>query len=314
MSFLGGFSDNVNRDGQARLPEWIAMEKINLAGLHEMKQRLRESRLNSVCEEARCPNQTRCFEKGTATFLLLGDICTRECRFCSISHGTPLQPDPGEPPSIAERVVALGIKFAVLTSVTRDDLPDGGASHFADTVRAVKEKGAKVEVLVPDFGGNLEAVARVVAAGPTVFNHNLETVPALYTKVRPGADYGRSLAVLAEAKRVGNACFGTDFCTKSGLMLGFGETEDQLKSVFGDLASASTGILTLGQYLRPTKGQLAVREYVHPDQFARLADLARKMGIDTVYSGPFVRSSYNAGEMAQAKLRPEAEQQHGDIL
>jgi lipoic acid synthetase len=192
----------------------------------------------------------------------------------------------------------MGLSFAVLTSVTRDDLPDGGASHFAATVRAIREKGVKVEILVPDFQGNLESVASVVSSGPTVFNHNLETVPALYGRVRPGADYGRSLKVLSEAKRIGRACFDSDFRTKSGLMLGLGETEEQLMRVFKDLSLAGVDILTLGQYLRPTRRQLPVHEYIHPDRFAELAELAKRQGIPTVYSGPFVRSSFNAEEVA----------------
>jgi lipoic acid synthetase len=198
----------------------------------------------------------------------------------------------------AEQIVAMGIKYAVLTSVTRDDLPDGGAAHFAATIKAIKEKGVKVEVLVPDFQGNLEAVAKVVSSGPSIFNHNLETVPELYSQVRSGANYRRSLDVLLEAKRIGNACFGEEFRTKSGLMLGLGETEDQLVTVFKDLSEADVDILTLGQYLRPTRHQLPVREYIHPDRFDELSELAKKQGILTVYSGPLVRSSFNAEEVA----------------
>jgi lipoic acid synthetase len=198
----------------------------------------------------------------------------------------------------------MGLKYAVLTSVTRDDLPDGGAAHFAATIKAIKEKGAKVEVLVPDFQGNLEAVARIVSAGPQVFNHNLETVPELYIQVRPGANYRRSLEVLREAKHIGNACFGEEFRTKSGLMLGLGETENQLVTVFKDLAKADVDILTLGQYLRPTRHQLFVREYIHPDMFDELSELAKKQGIPTVYSGPLVRSSFNAEEVA--RLTPQS--------
>jgi lipoic acid synthetase len=190
----------------------------------------------------------------------------------------------------------MGLKFAVLTSVTRDDLADGGAAHFAASIRAVKGKGAKVEVLVPDFQGAPEAVARVVAAGPAVFNHNLETVPDLYPSVRSKADYGRSLKILAEAKRIGGALFGEDFRTKSGLMLGLGETEDQLLEVFKDLAGANVNILTLGQYLRPTRLQLPVREYIRPEIFDRLADKARDLGIGTVFASPLIRSSFSAEE------------------
>ena len=295
----------------ARLPEWIAGQRIKLADLHEMKRGLRAGGLHTVCEEARCPNRAHCFGRGTATFLLMGEACTRDCGFCSIAHGKPLPPDPAEPGEVAAKVASLGIKYAVLTSVTRDDLPDGGAAHFAAAIRAVGGAGALVEVLVPDFGGDLAAVAAVVAAVPCVFNHNLETVPELYPRVRPGADYGRSLKVLVEAKRLGGGqgagatggATGTGpgpaMGTKSGLMLGFGETGDQLARVFDDLAAVGVDILTLGQYLRPTRWQLPVHEYVHPDRFAELADVARARGVPTVFSGPLVRSSYHAGELAE---------------
>jgi lipoic acid synthetase len=286
-------------DNYVRLPAWIAKERIKLSELHSIKKSLRESRLHTVCEEARCPNRAHCFQHGTATFLLMGSACTRACGFCAIAHGVPPPLDQNEPRATAERVAAMGLKYAVLTSVTRDDLPDGGAAHFAATIKAIKDRGAKVEVLVPDFQGNLDAVARVTTAGPMVFNHNLETVPDLYSQVRHGANYRRSLDVLREAKRIGNACFGDDFRTKSGLMLGLGETEGQLLAVFKDLADANVDILTLGQYLRPTKRQLPVHEYIHPDRFEELAGLAKVQGIPTVYSGPLVRSSFNAEEVSR---------------
>ena len=206
--------------------------------------------------------------------------------------------DPKEPMEIADRVLALGLKYAVLTSVTRDDLADGGAEHFAAAIKAVRGAGAKAEVLVPDFQGNMDSVATAVSAAPTVFGHNLETVPGLYPQVRPAADYKRSLMVLSEAKRLGQAIFGTGFRTKSGLMLGFGETTEQLLKAFSDLAAAGTDILTLGQYLRPTRRQLPVREYICPDMFAELAELAKGTGIPVVHSGPLVRSSYHAEEVA----------------
>jgi lipoic acid synthetase len=282
--------------GHKRLPPWIAKERAKLSELHAMKAGLRAGGLHTVCEEARCPNRARCFGRGAAAFLLMGGVCTRDCGFCAVAHGKPKLPDPGEPIKVAKQVEAMGLKFAVLTSVTRDDPADGGAAHFAASLRAVKTKGATVEVLVPDFQGDLEAVARVVAAGPAVFNHNLETVPDLYPIARSKADYGRSLKVLAEAKRLGGAIFGEDFCTKSGLMLGLGETEGQLTEVFRDLARGGVDIITLGQYLRPTRRQLPVREYIHPDTFDRLGDLAKDMGIRTAFSGPLIRSSFNAEE------------------
>ena len=299
---MGRYSKNAGRevlDGHVRLPDWIAKERVNLSELHGMKQALRQSRLHTVCEEARCPNRAHCFQHGTATFLLMGDTCTRACGFCAIATGTPLPPDPNEANEVAERVASAGLSYAVLTSVTRDDLPDGGAAQFAAAVKAIKAKGVKVEVLIPDFQGDMEAVAKVVSSGPAVFNHNLETVPDLYPQVRPGADYERSLKVLSEAKRIGAACFGADFRTKSGLMLGLGETEAQLVCVFSDLVQAGIDILTLGQYLRPTRRQLPVREYIHPGRFDELAELAKGLGIAMVFSGPLIRSSYNAEDVSK---------------
>jgi len=296
---MGRFSEEAGYkalDGHLRLPPWIAKERAALSELHAMKAGLRKRGLHTVCEEARCPNRANCFGRGAAAFLLMGSVCTRDCGFCAVAHGRPRPPDPGEPIKVARQVEAMGLKYAVLTSVTRDDLADGGAAHFAAAIKAVKERGALVEVLVPDFQGNLDAVARVVGAGPAVFNHNLETVPDLYPSVRSKADYGRSLMVLAKAKRIGGAIFGDDFRTKSGLMLGLGETEDQLTAVFKDLAVAGVDILTLGQYLRPTRRQLPVREYVHPDTFDRLGEKAREIGIGTVFSGPLIRSSFSAEE------------------
>jgi len=287
-------------EGHPRLPPWIVQEKVNLADLHAMKTGLRESELHTVCEEARCPNRTHCFSHGTATFLLMGDTCTRACGFCSIRNGRPLPLNPLEPEETAQRVAALGLQFAVLTSVNRDDLEDGGAAHFARTIRAIRRvnPGVGVEVLTPDFMGNLDAVAEVVAAGPAVFNHNTETVPSLYPEVRPAGRFPRTLAVLAEARRLGSALFGPEFRTKSGLMLGLGETEAELLEVFAALVEAGVDILTLGQYLRPTRHQLPVKSYVHPDTFAELGRKAKALGFRTVYAGPLVRSSFNAHEVS----------------
>ncbi len=283
-----------------RLPDWIAKERVNLRDLHGMKVGLRESELHTVCEEARCPNRAHCFSHGTATFLLMGDVCTRACGFCSIASGRPRALDPREPEETASRVEALGLKYAVLTSVNRDDLPDGGAAHFAATVSAIRRRcpGTQVEVLTPDFLGDLEAVSRVVASGPAVFNHNTETVPELYPAVRPAGRLGRSLAVLRHAKDLGTSLFGEGFRTKSGLMLGLGETEDQLLAVFEALAAAGVDILTLGQYLRPTRHQLPVARYVPPGEFEALGRRAKAYGFRTVYAGPLVRSSFNAFEVA----------------
>jgi len=287
-------------EGHPRLPEWIVKEPLRLADLHAMKRGLRESALHTVCEEARCPNRAHCFSHGTATFLLMGDTCTRACGFCSIASGKPLALDPREPEEIAARVAALGLRFAVLTSVNRDDLADGGAAHFAATVRAIRRRspGTGVEVLTPDFCGDLEAVTAVVASGPAVFNHNIETVPSLYPEVRPAGRFGRSLAVLRHAKTTGRALVGEGFRTKSGLMLGLGETEAELVEVFAALVAAEVDILTLGQYLRPTRHQLPVRRYVPPAEFEALGRRARQLGFRTVYAGPLVRSSFNAFEVA----------------
>jgi lipoic acid synthetase len=290
-------------EGHPRLPEWITKERVKLADLHGMKKDLRDSNLHTVCEEARCPNRTHCFTQGTATFLLMGDTCTRACGFCSIQSGKPQSLNPGEPQETAERVAAMALRFAVLTSVNRDDLPDGGAAHFAETIRAIHHRnpGVGVEVLVPDFMGDLEAVARVVAAGPAVFNHNAETVPSLYPEVRPAGRFERTVRVLAHAKELGTALFGSAFRTKSGLMLGLGETEQELMTTFEALARTGVDILTLGQYLRPTRHQLPVRRYVHPDEFAALGAKAKAFGFATVYAGPLVRSSFNAHEVAEMR-------------
>ncbi len=288
-------------EGHVRLPEWITRDRVKLSDLHGMKTGLRESGLHTVCEEARCPNRSHCFTHGTATFLLMGDTCTRACGFCSIKSGKPNLLNPHEPEETAARVLELNLKFAVLTSVNRDDLPDGGAAHFAETIRVIRRQcpGVGVEVLVPDFLGDLEAVATVVAAGPTVFNHNTETVPSLYSVVRPAARFERSLAVLREAKRLGTALFGEEFRIKSGLMLGLGETEPELMETFAALVEVGVDILTLGQYLRPTRHQLPVKAYIHPDDFAELGRKAKALGFRTVYAGPLVRSSFNAHEVSQ---------------
>jgi lipoic acid synthetase len=298
------FSKRAGREvleGHPRLPEWITKERVKLRDLHGMKKDLRDSHLHTVCEEARCPNRSHCFTQGTATFLLMGGICTRACGFCSIQSGKPLALDPREPQETAERVAAMALRFAVLTSVNRDDLPDGGAGHFAETILAIRHRnpGVGVEVLVPDFLGDREAVARVVAAGPAVFNHNAETVPSLYNVVRPAGRFDRTLDVLAHAKALGSALYGPDFRTKSGLMLGLGETEAELRTTFAALAGAGVDILTLGQYLRPTRHQLPVKRYVPPEEFTTLGELAKTFGFKTVYAGPLVRSSFNAHEVAE---------------
>jgi lipoic acid synthetase len=248
-------------------------------------------KLNTVCQEAQCPNIGECWGHGTATFMLMGDVCTRNCRFCAVSHGRMVELDPDEPRRVAEAAHKMGLSHIVVTSVNRDDLPDGGAAHFAATVQSLKElnPSCTIEVLTPDFQGNEEAVAIVARSPIEIYNHNTETVPRLYKKVRPGAKYERSLRVLEKAKEV-----RADLKTKTGLMLGLGETYEELLAVFGDLRAVHCDILTLGQYLRPSKEQLPVERYVHPDEFAALRAEALNLGFRHVEAGPLVRSSYHA--------------------
>lgn len=250
--------------------------------------------LSTVCREAKCPNRGECYASGTATFLIAGDVCTRGCRFCAVESRRPAPLDPGEPQRVAEAVEAMGLRHAVITMVTRDDLADGAAAHVVATIEAVRARtpGVAVEVLVSDFGGEGTSVDAVADARPDVFNHNVETVPRLYETVRPGADYRRSLAVLARAgERV------PSMPTKSGLMLGLGETHDEVVEVMRDLREAGVGLLTLGQYLRPSAAHLPVAAFIEPDEFAGLARIGRHLGFSGVASAPFVRSSYHAAEL-----------------
>jgi len=254
---------------------------------------LRELRLETVCENARCPNRPECYSRRTATFMVLGNVCTRPCGFCSVPRGEPLHVEDDEPERVAEAAARLGLRHVVITSVTRDDLADGGADHFSRCIQAVRARtGAAVEVLTPDFLGDTAAIDRVVAARPDVYNHNLETVPRLYRKVRGRADYQRSLDLLARVKKQ-----APDIVTKSGLMLGLGETTEELLDTLADLRAASCDMLTLGQYLAPTLKHIPVVRYVPPEEFDALGVLARTLGFRQVASGPFVRSSYHAGEM-----------------
>ena len=284
----------------ARPPEWIRERKLRLADLHEIKSVMRANGLHTVCEEARCPNRGECFARGTATFLLLGDVCTRACGFCDIANGKPRPVDPGEPWRVRAAVERMGLSFVVLTSVDRDDLPDGGAAHFADTIRAVRtlEPVPGVEVLTPDFLGRLESLETVLAAKPDVFNHNVETVPRLYRQVRRGARLERSLGLLAAARRM-----APEMTTKSGFMLGLGEREDEVRALLEALREAGVDIVTIGQYLRPSSENLPVVEYVHPDVFERYRLAGESLGFRHVFAGPFVRSSYRAEEALAAAGR-----------
>ncbi len=279
-----------------RMPEWMKRPIAREGSYDSVKELMERLKLHTVCQSAKCPNQGECFASGTATFLIMGDACTRGCRFCAVETRQPAPLDPEEPARLAEAVLALRIKHAVITTVTRDDLPDGGAAHFVAVIAAVRDAspGTRIEVLTSDFGGRLESVDTVADALPDVFNHNLETVPRLYADVRPGAGYERSLAVLARVKER-----HPDMPAKSGLMLGLGETHDEVVSVMRDLRYAGCDMLTLGQYLRPSAKHLPVTEFVTPEEFDALAAEADALGFSAVASAPFVRSSYHAGEMAE---------------
>ncbi len=273
----------------ARLPHWLQRRIPVLGECSPIESIVRGNNLHTVCREALCPNRTECYSKRRATFLILGGVCTRGCRFCAISRGAPLPPDPDEPMRIMESVHLMGLENVVVTSVTRDDLADGGARAFADTVREIKRlpKPPVVEVLVPDFGGSIESLATVLAAGPEVFAHNIETVRRLYAKARRGADYDRSLFMLSEAKRI-----RPEAITKSSLILGLGETTEEVLEAFRDLRSSSVDCLTVGQYLRPGIAQIPVRSYIPPERFDWFRDEALALGFRDVAAGPLVRSSY----------------------
>ena len=274
-----------------RHPDWLKVRAPGGPGFTETAATVRELGLHTVCQEARCPNVGECWGHRTATFMLLGDVCTRNCGFCAVAHGRPRLVDADEPRRVAEGVARLGLRHVVVTSVDRDDLPDGGAAHFAATARAIKAvlPACRIEVLVPDFKGRSDSVAEVARAPIDVFNHNLETVPRLYPRVRAGARYGRSLEVLRDAKET-----RAGFLTKAGLMLGLGEREGELVRVFEDLRAVGCDVLTLGQYLRPSAEHLPVERYVHPDEFAALRERALGLGFRHVEAGPLVRSSYHA--------------------
>jgi lipoic acid synthetase len=282
-----------------RLPAWLRRNLPRGNGNFYTQELLRELHLETVCENARCPNRPECYARRTATFMILGNICTRPCGFCSVPRGQPEALEDDEPERVAEAAQRLGLRHVVITSVTRDDLPDGGADHFYRCILAVRARtGAVVEVLTPDFLGNQRAIERVVGALPEVYNHNLETVPRLYKKVRGRADYQRSLDLLAHVKRQ-----APHLTTKSGLMLGLGETTQELLEVLADLRAMRCDMLTLGQYLAPTLKHIPVARFVPPAEFDALAVLARSLGFQHVASGPFVRSSYHADEMVDTHAR-----------
>ncbi len=285
-----------------KLPDWLTVKLGCGENYTRIRNLLSKHKLNTVCQGARCPNQWECWNQGTATFMVLGDVCTRGCRFCGVPPTTsPLPPDPGEPSAVAQAVAELELNWAVITSVTRDDLPDGGAEHFAACVREIRARipGCGVELLIPDFGGDRELLATVAVSGADVIGHNVETVPRLYASARPQADYGRSLDVLRTLVELGAGRFSV----KSSLMLGLGETEEEIKSVLHDIAATGCDSATLGQYLQPSKQHLAVERYYTPEEFDRLGDTARRAGIAKVASGPKVRSSYLAHQLQGRCLR-----------
>ncbi len=277
-------------------PDWIRVKSAHNERFYEIKQILREQKLHSVCEEASCPNIGECFGKGTATFMIMGDICTRRCPFCDVGHGRPLPLDPEEPQHLAETIARLRLKYVVITSVDRDDLRDGGAQHFVDCIQATRQAspGTTIEVLVPDFRGRLEVALDVLALGlPDVMNHNLETVPRLYKAARPGSDYLHSLRLLQAFKQR-----HPDIPTKSGIMVGLGETDEEILQVMQDMRAHDIDMITIGQYLQPSKGHLPVLRYMHPDQFKTLEAKAYELGFRHAAVGAMVRSSYHADQQA----------------
>jgi lipoic acid synthetase len=280
------------------IPSWIRVRVSEGENFKDLKQMVRSGRLHTVCEEARCPNIFDCWNRRTATFMILGDICTRACRFCAVTSGRPTELDLGEPVRVADSVAELGLKHAVITSVDRDDLLDGGAGIFARTIHAIRRRspGTTIEVLTPDFEGDFNAVRTVVEAGPDIFNHNTETVPRLYSRIRPRAVYANSLALLRHVKTL-----APSMVTKSGLMVGLGETEDELLEVFSNMRAHDSDVLTVGQHLRPTKKHAEVVRYYRPEEFARLKVQAVEMGFGHVEAGPLVRSSYHADEQVPAR-------------
>ncbi|MFH1743795.1 MAG: lipoyl synthase [bacterium] len=278
-----------------RKPRWLKAPLPSGQGYQEVRSLIEEHGLHTVCKSARCPNLGTCWDSRTATFMILGDICTRACRFCAVRHGQPVKPGVDEPSRVAKAISRLSLDYAVVTSVTRDDLPDGGASIFAETVTAIKKQRpeCRVEVLVPDFGGSVDALDTVLEAKPDVLNHNAETVPRLYPEVRPGAGWERSLRILEQARQKG-------FLTKSGLMVGLGESGEELRLALAELAEIGTDILTIGQYLAPTVNHYPVRQYVPLEEFEEIRLRALSLGFRFVVSSPLARSSYRAKEAYEA--------------
>ena len=281
----------IQQSPSSRLPAWLRKSRTDFLALHELKAELRSRKLHTVCESARCPNIHECFARKAATFMILGNTCTRTCGFCAVPQGTPGILEATEPDQVAAMAQSMDLKYVVITSVNRDDLPDGGSEHFAKTVRAVKRMlpTARVEVLTPDFLGDTDAISRVLDSGCDVFNHNMETVSRLYRRVRPQAVYERSLEVLSSVKK-----YAPNVMTKSGLMVGLGEETAEVRKLLTDLRSANTDVVTIGQYLQPRKNRLPVEKYVQPEVFDQYREYGESIGFRAVFSGPLVRSSYMA--------------------
>lgn len=283
-------------DAPLRKPDWIRVKIPASPAVSDLKKLLRENKLVTVCEEAACPNLPECFTHGTATFMIMGDKCTRRCSFCDVAHGRPDPLDPEEPMHLATTIAKMGLRYVVVTSVDRDDLRDGGASHFTACIKAIREHNPtiKIEVLVPDYRGRMEVALAVTGAElPDVFNHNIETVPRLYKQARPGSDYAHSLRLLQEFKKL-----YPSIPTKSGIMLGLGETNEEVEQTLKDLRAHDVDMVTLGQYLQPSRYHMPVARYVTPEEFKGFADFARALGFKNIASGPLVRSSYHADKQA----------------
>jgi lipoic acid synthetase len=283
-----------------RRPEWLKLSALEPKILNRATKLARDLKLHTVCESARCPNRTECFSEGTATFMILGDVCTRNCTFCAVKHGNPRAPDPQEADHVVQAVDRLGLRYVVITSVTRDDLPDGGSSQFAQAIRAIgrHDSNIAVEVLIPDFQGSASALQTVMDASPAVLNHNIETVPRLYSEIRPQAKYRRSVELLKQAKLLDSSLL-----TKSGLMLGLGESREEVIEAMADLRQAGCDLLTIGQYLQPSLGHHRLVRYVRPEEFAELRTVGKKLGFVSVASGSLVRSSFHAAEMYSSANR-----------
>ena len=295
----------AGRASRGRLPDWLCKPEAHPQAVTALKRELRALELHTVCESARCPNLNECFSRGQATFMILGNLCTRGCGFCSVPKGSPekraFSLDPTEPENVARMAQSMALRYVVITSVNRDDLPDGGSHHFAETVRQVRRAlpEARIEVLTPDFCGDLDAVSRVLDAGPDVFNHNMETVKSLYGRVRPQADYRQSLDVLRHARR-----YRAEALTKSGLMVGLGESHDEVRQLLRDLReTGECEVATIGQYLQPTRRNLPVMRYIPPQEYEAWRSYGLDLGFRMVFAGPFVRSSYMADHVSEAACR-----------